>query len=206
MKNEPHSPVNAPQPIKGEAIPCRKYQSLSDFCACVMGMTAAILILIFGLTDGSWFAISFASGLFICVAISLFHSFYLLAHKERLILGEDRIQHLRGRRVLWEIPYDNIGEVRLFRTPLPPTPAEGLDLLSLAAINARWLGINLLVPEAFDQAWPRIGRRRKWTRNLRGCDFAFPTFGTGEHPERLLEVVLICYHRFKANEADKVIT
>src|SRR5216684_2204692 len=175
---------NAPQPVGGEIIPLtRPFQSILGIVVGIMFIIPALgAILGFLLFDvGSWPLLALVV---VQILVGVFFiRWEILEQKSSLVLGDDRMQCLRGKRVLWELPYDNIAEVKLFTHGVIPIQS---------------LGINLIASEIFDHAWPSWARTRKWNQSLRGFDFHIPTTFTPEPPDRLLDVFLTSYHRFKA--------
>jgi hypothetical protein len=175
---------NAPQPVEGEIIPLtRGGQSILGIVAGIMFIISALGVIL-GLLlfdGGSWPLVALVV---VQILVGVFFVWWhILEQTSRLVLGDDRVQYLRGKRVLWELPYDNIAEVKLFTHGVIPIQS---------------LGINVIASEIFDHAWPSWARTRKWNQRLRGFDFHIPTVLTPEPPDRLLDVFLTSYHRFKA--------
>jgi hypothetical protein len=193
MNRRVNAPANPIQPVDGEVIPLARYQPFVGILGIIVGIMVTLTGL--GLALDSLFMDedlwpSFAFPLGSVGVLMIWAGWYNLTRKPRLVLGYDRMQRLHGKRVVWELPYENIGEIKLF--------TDRFDIIPI-----RRLGIILLAPEIFDLARPRRARTRKWNRKWRGVDFHIPAFLTPEPPERLLDVVLTCYHRFKTNEAEK---
>ncbi len=107
---------------------------------------------------------------------------HLLSHKLWLVLCVDRIQFRIGKRVRWEVHYQDVTQFTLCR----------------GGLGWRYFAISLVAPERFDAAWPRVARERRWWRRNWRVDLALPVNGATEPPERILESALRCFHRFQA--------
>ena len=190
MRKSFFNPVpNAPQPVRGEIIPLRSEDPpLSNLGIGIsIVFIGALGTLGFYLFDGgsspflALMVVQILAGVLL-----IWWSCYELKQRPTLVVGEDCVQYLRGKRVFWELPYGNIAEIKLFTHGVIPIQS---------------LGINLISPELFDRTWPSRARARRWNQGLIGFDFHIPTVRTPEPPDRLLDVFLISYHRFKANRS-----
>ena len=109
----------------------------------------------------------------------------MLTHKRWLVLGAECMQLRVGARIGWEVPYQQIDQIALFRW----------------LFGWPCLGVRLRVTEDFDRAWPHLAKRRVWSLGRRGFDLALRLDAASEPPERILETALACLHRFRAQDA-----
>ena len=130
---------------------------------------AGVLLLLVGL------------GLF-AIGAFLWTAWCMLTHKRWLVLGAECMQLRVGKRIGWEVPYQQIDQIALFRW----------------LFGWPCLGVRLRVTEDFDRAWPHLAKRRVWSQGRRGFDLALRLDAASKPPERILETALACLHRFRA--------
>lgn len=104
------------------------------------------------------------------------------------MVAHDRIQLVLGKCVRWEVPYDNMAEIRLARGRYRP----------FVLVEEQFIGIRLRAPELFDATWPRLARMRTRTRKRCGFDLPVAILLMQEPAERCLDVLLTCLHRYRA--------
>jgi hypothetical protein len=186
-------------PVEGEALSfSHGYTAMA-----ILSLTAAVLLggmevawLVLGphSREGSWFAYALGGLLLAEAGTCFLGSWYFFTCKPRLVLGETRLQYLVGKHLRWEAGYGEIGEIALF-TPIHPL---GYRISWESA-----LGLRLQVPQRFDEGHPRLARRRGRLRRRCGFDLVLPMAFAFEPPERCLEAVLRCFHRFQAERESR---
>jgi hypothetical protein len=183
-----------PELVEGEVIDFAPNSAIWGTIALVWALLAGgagAFLVVVGLTS-SWPKGHFVEIGLLGLLVAGFFAFVgwdILVRSPRLVLGADRMQWAQGKRVVWEIRYENIARVAPFVGPSA----------------APCVGIQLLIPERLDQG-PRLPWLWRWSRSVCkkkfGFDFGFCVGACSEPPERVLETVLTCLHRFQDNAGE----
>ncbi len=124
-----------------------------------------------------------ALGMISAAALSYWKCWDSLTRKPRLVLGDDRMQWVEGKRVHWEVHYEHVAAIELFNGPL----------------GAKAIGIRLHLPESLEARMTRLPWKwRLWQAQWKrfGFDIVLPPRQSTEPVERVLETALTCLHRY----------
>jgi hypothetical protein len=178
-----------PEPIEGEVLAFSKTARVFWIVVSLFGFVVCFLMMAVGMFSGGRslsLVLWFLSWVLVTITLGVF--FNALQPWPNIVLGRNRMQVVTGRKVWFEVPYDNIAEIALFSRFIIPVGSR------------QFLGIKLIRPEEFDAAWPRYARARDWSRMSLGFDFAFWGFHLDEPLDRCLETMLTHYHSFQADK------
>jgi hypothetical protein len=198
------SPPNASPPVEGEAIDFDTGNDVVGTAAILWGLLCAgvtLAVLVFTLAsprrqlpmapvDWPWVLLVCLAG-WAGAGSYAWDGWCLLTASRRLVLGADRMQWVERGRVVWAVPYDAVAGVILF----PGNRGE------------RWVGIRLVARECLEQfqppmpaCWRRLGAHFKKRAEV---DHAFPCRHCVEPPDRILETILTCLHRFQGESEER---